>query len=169
MSTARSASGSASSASSVAGRQLGEGLVRGREHGEGTGTLEGVDQAGRLERGREGVERPAATAVSTISALVFMAGSAAWLGRHGRRQHDAVDDVDHAIAGHDVGLNHVGVVDAHAVRSLAPMASSSPWTVFAPGSSMTSAAVTLPGHDVVGEHGAELIRIGQQAFDGARG
>ena len=76
--------------------------------------------------------------------------------------------MDHAVAGHDVGLDDSGVVDAHA------------GAIDADGHVLTLnggrgrqgdhvGGGHAAGYDVVRQHRAQLVGIGQQAFDGARG
>ena len=79
-----------------AGGQLGKRVVGGGEDGEGTFTLERVDQAGGLHGGDQGGEAAGGDGgVDDVLAPSAQAG----LGRLSRRQEDAVDDVDDAIAG----------------------------------------------------------------------
>ena len=59
------------------------------------------------------------------------------------RQHDGVDDVDHAVVGNDVGRGDLGVVDRHAAWPWRPSVRLPCTVLTLP--ALTSLAITLPG------------------------
>ena len=79
--------------------ELGEGLIGGREDGERSFALKCFDQSGRLDGGYQGVE--AAGAGGCIDDVV-------------RWQQNGVDHVDDSIAGAEVSVDDLGVIDADA-------------------------------------------------------
>ena len=89
----------------------GEGFVGGGEHGEGTGTGEGVDELAGLEGGDEGGEIGSGSGEVNDGLAGGELGHGVWGGG------DVVNDL-HNTAGIDVSGGYFGVVDVDVVVSL---------------------------------------------------
>lgn len=99
-----------------AGHRLCEGIVGRREDGEVTRLREGIDEVGGLERRNERAEfggRDGEFRNRLGGGHDHRAGhrrshrhrAGHRRGHHGGRQQNAIDDVDYAVAGNDVGLD----------------------------------------------------------------
>ncbi|KAF1854432.1 hypothetical protein Lal_00010358 [Lupinus albus] len=145
-------------------RDLGEGGVGGREHRERARALQGVDQAGRLQGGRQGLEVAGGNGgVDDVLGL----GAGGSQGESGEGEDHLVDDVDDAVAGEHVSRGDVGAAGTLVGDGQARVHGEG--VALQRGDRGVHRHVGLEHaarHDVVGQHGHQQRLVGQQRFLG---